>query len=150
MRFLGDIEARTDAKGRVFLPATFRKELQMGGEERIILRMDVFNSCLVLYPGSVWDQQMDEMRAKLDRWDRRQQMLYRQFVCNIVTLTLDSNGRFLIPERYRKCAKISHDVHFVGMGDVIEIWDPEMLDGSMLAQDEFADELEQQMTTNKE
>ena len=28
MRFLGNSEARTDAKGRVFLPAIFRKQLK--------------------------------------------------------------------------------------------------------------------------
>ena len=35
MRFLGNIEAKTDAKGRVFLPAGFRKVLQVAGEEVI-------------------------------------------------------------------------------------------------------------------
>ena len=38
MRFLGNIEAKVDAKGRVFLPSVFRKILQSGGEERIVLR----------------------------------------------------------------------------------------------------------------
>ena len=33
MRFLGNIEAKTDAKGRAFLPANFRKILQVSGEE---------------------------------------------------------------------------------------------------------------------
>ena len=31
MQLLGNIEARTDSKGRVFLPAAFRKELQTSG-----------------------------------------------------------------------------------------------------------------------
>ena len=50
MRFLGNIEAKTDAKGRVFLPATFRKVLQTGGEETLMMRKDVHQRCLVLYP----------------------------------------------------------------------------------------------------
>ena len=29
IRFLGNIEAKADAKGRVFIPATFRKQLQI-------------------------------------------------------------------------------------------------------------------------
>ena len=62
MRFLGNIEAKTDAKGRAFLPAVFRKVLQAGGEERLVLRKDVFQACLVLYPESVWNEQMDLMR----------------------------------------------------------------------------------------
>ena len=50
MRFLGNIEAKTDAKGRAFLPASFRKILQVSGEENLVLRKDVFQPCLVVYP----------------------------------------------------------------------------------------------------
>ena len=64
MRFLGNFEARCDAKGRVFLPAVFRKVLQGSGDERLVLRRDVFQSCLVLYPERVWNEQMDSLRAK--------------------------------------------------------------------------------------
>ena len=47
MRFLGNIEAKTDAKGRAFLPAVFRKVLQASGEENLVLRKDIFQQCLV-------------------------------------------------------------------------------------------------------
>ena len=53
IRFLGNIEARADAKGRVFIPATFSKQLQAVSEERLIMRKDVFQDCLTLYPESV-------------------------------------------------------------------------------------------------
>ena len=46
MRFLGNIEAKTDAKGRAFLPSVFRKVLQASGEENLVLRRDVFQPCL--------------------------------------------------------------------------------------------------------
>lgn len=51
--FLGNIEVRADAKGRVFIPATFRKQLQAASEERLIMRKDVFQDCLTLYPERV-------------------------------------------------------------------------------------------------
>ena len=35
-------------------PATFRKQLQAASEERLVLRKDVYQDCLVLYPESVW------------------------------------------------------------------------------------------------
>ena len=54
IQFLGNIEAKADAKGRVFIPATFRKQLQAASEERLVLRKDVYQDCLVLYPESVW------------------------------------------------------------------------------------------------
>ena len=50
MRFLGNIEAKTDAKGRAFLPAVFRKVLNASGEESLVLRKDIFEPCLVLSP----------------------------------------------------------------------------------------------------
>lgn len=122
MRFLGNIEAKTDAKGRAFLPSTFRKVLQASGEERLVMRKDVFQSCLVLYPESVWNGQMDELRMKLNRWNKAHQEVFRQFVSEVEIVTLDGNGRFLIPKRYMAMANIQQDVKFIGMGDTIEIW----------------------------
>lgn len=62
MRFIGNIEAKTDAKGRAFLPAVFRKVLQASGEEGLVLRKDVFQNCLVLYPESVWNERLDLLK----------------------------------------------------------------------------------------
>ena len=145
MRFLGNIEAKTDAKGRAFFPSQFRKVLQAGGEERLVMRGDVFQSCLVIYPESVWNEQMDMMRSKLNRWDRKEQMIFRQFVTNVELLTLDGNGRFLIPGRYRKLANIGQEISFVGLGDTIEVWNPESLNNSMMSQEDFGNELESLM-----
>lgn len=131
MRFLGNIEAKTDAKGRAFLPAQFRKVLAASGEDMLVLRQDVFENLLVLYPQSVWNQLMDDMRARLSRWDRQQQMAYRTFVSNVMELSIDGNGRILIPRNFLEAAGIRQSVRFVGMGDTIEIWpanDLELMD----------------------
>ena len=77
MRFLGNIEAKIDAKGRAFLPASFRKVLQAEKEERLVLRKDVFQPCLVLYPETVWNEQMDAMRQRLNRWNKQHQQVNR-------------------------------------------------------------------------
>lgn len=122
MRFLGNIEAKVDDKGRVFLPAAFRKVLQQSGVEGLVLRKDVFQSCLVLYPQTVWDAQLDVLRSRLSRWNSRHQQLFRQFVADAETVTLDGNGRFLIPRRYLRMASIRQAVKFIGMDDTIEIW----------------------------
>ncbi len=97
MRFLGTIDSKTDAKGRVFLPASFRKVLSTAGAERLVLRKDIFQPCLVLYPESVWNQMLDSLRARLNRWNRQDQMVFRQFVSDVEPVALDGNGRFLIP-----------------------------------------------------
>lgn len=122
MRFLGNIEAKTDVKGRVFLPATFRKVMQSSGEDQLVMRKDVFQDCLVLYPGSVWNQQMDSLRSRLNRWNKQHQQIFRQFVSDVEVLTLDASGRMLIPRRYLEMAGIQQQVRFLGVGDTIEIW----------------------------
>lgn len=150
MRFLGNIEAKVDAKGRAFLPATFRKVLQAGGEERLVLRKDVFQSCLVLYPESIWNEQMDLMRQRLNRWNRQQQQVYRQFVSEVELLTLDGNGRFLIPKRYQRMATIEQDIKFVGMGDTIEIWSVSKAEENQMKPEEFGAALEVLMAGSNE
>ena len=146
MRFLGNIEAKTDAKGRAFLPATFRKVLQAGGDERLVLRKDVFQPCLVLYPESVWNEQMDALRSRLNRWNKQHQQLFRQFVSEVELLTLDGNGRFLIPKRYLRMADIIQDIKFVGMGDTIEIWSNKKAEELQMKPEEFGEALEELMT----
>ncbi|MBR1546907.1 MAG: division/cell wall cluster transcriptional repressor MraZ [Prevotella sp.] len=145
MRFLGNIEAKTDAKGRAFLPATFRKVLQAGGEERLILRKDVFQPCLVLYPESVWNEQMDAMRQRLNRWNKQHQRVFRQFVSEVELVTLDGNGRLLIPKRYQRMADIEQDIKFVGMGDTIEIWGIQKAEEQSMSPEEFGNALEELM-----
>ena len=150
MRFLGNIEAKTDAKGRAFLPATFRKVLQGGGDERLVLRKDVFQPCLVLYPESVWNEQMDALRSRLNRWNKQHQQVFRQFVSEVELLTLDGNGRFLIPKRYLRMADIIQDIKFVGMGDTIEIWSNKKAEELQMKQEEFGQALEELMTTEEQ
>lgn len=149
MRFLGNIEAKTDAKGRVFLPSAFRRQLQSATESCFIMRKDTYQNCLVLYPGNVWNEQMNELRARLNRWNAKHQMLFRQFVADVEIVTLDGNGRFLIPKRYLKLANIDQEVRFIGMDDTIEIWAKEALEQPFLDIEIFGKELEEIMGNNK-
>ena len=142
MRFLGNIEARTDAKGRAFLPATFRKMLQTSGSETLVLRKDIFQDCLVLYPENVWNEQMDALRSRLNRYNAQHQQIFRQFVSEVEIVTLDGNGRFLIPKRYLAMTGIQQDVKFIGMGDTIEIWAGGKVEESQMDSDEFGQALE--------
>ena len=134
-----------DVKGRAFLPAVFRKVLQAGGEEQLILRKDVFQPCLVLYPERVWNEQMDLLRSRLNRWNSRQQQVFRQFVSEVELVTLDGNGRFLIPKRYQRMADIEQDIKFVGMGDTIEIWSTRKAEDLQMKPEGFGKALEELM-----
>ena len=142
MRFLGNIEAKTDAKGRAFLPAVFRKVLQALGEETLVLRKDVFQSCLVLYPESVWNARLDMLKQQLRPWKPAHQQIFRQFVSEAEVVTLDGNGRFLISKRLQRVAGITQDIQFIGMDDTIELWAPQDLQKTLRTDEDFSREFE--------
>ena len=146
MRLIGNIEAKVDAKGRAFLPATFRKVLSASGEEGLILRKDVFQPCLVIYPESVWNEQMDTLRSRLNRWNAEHQRIFRQFVSDAEILNLDSNGRFLISKRQLTQTGINQNIKFIGMGDCIEIWNNDTCTAQMKDPEEFSNILQEMMS----
>lgn len=110
-----------------------------------MLRKDVHESCLVLYPESVWNEQMDMMRQRLNRWNRQQQQIFRCFVSDVELLTLDGNGRFLVPRRFQEMAGIVQSVRFIGVGDTIEIWAVNDNENEMMDEAAFGSALEELM-----
>ena len=150
MRFLGNIEAKTDTKGRAFLPAVFRKVLQASGEENLVLRKDIFQKCLVLYPESVWNERLDMLKNQLRLWKQTHQQMFRQFVSEAEVVNLDGNGRFLISKRLQKVADIQQDIQFIGMDDTIEIWAPQNLELTLKSEEDFGKEFEQIMNTDND
>ncbi|MDR0892965.1 MAG: division/cell wall cluster transcriptional repressor MraZ [Mediterranea sp.] len=145
IRFLGNIEAKADAKGRVFIPAAFRKQLQAAAEERLILRKDVFQECLTLYPESVWNEELNELRGRLNKWNSRHQQIFRQFVSDVEIVAPDGNGRILIPRRYLQICHIESDVRFIGIDSKMEIWAKERAEQPFMAPEEFGAALEEIM-----
>jgi MraZ protein len=168
MKFIGTTEAKVDSKGRVFLPAMFRRVLasspenngeegvkdktgsaevknSSGGEMSLIMRKDLFEDCLVLYTEQTWEQRMNELTSRLSVWSRHDQALKRRFSADAEWLTLDNNGRMLLPKRYLKMAGIEGEVTFIGMDDTIEIWASSKLKEHQESED-FAAEIEKVMT----
>lgn len=145
LQFLGNMEAKADAKGRIFVPAIFRKRLQSEGEEFLVLRKDIFQECLVLYPGSVWEKEIETLRGRLNKWNKEQQQIFRQFVLDAERLEMDANGRVLIPKRYLQMVSIESDVRFLGMDETIEVWAKEKLEKPLVDPDEFSSKLQQLM-----
>ena len=143
MRFLDNIEAKTDEKGRVFLPASFRKILQTSSEEKLVMRKDVFQDCLVLYPESIWFKTQTELRQRLNKWNARQQAVFRQFVSDAEVVIPDGNGRILIPRRYLQMAGIRDEVRFIGMDNTIEIWAKERAELPFMEAEDFSQALQE-------
>jgi MraZ protein len=142
--FIGNIDAKVDAKGRVFVPADFRKILQLTGDKRLILRKDIYEDCLVLYPVPVWEDELSTLRGKLKKYGRKARQIYRKFIQDSELLEMDSNGRILIPKRYLQLAGINANIRFMGMDQTIEIWSPDRLPGHAASdEDDFEQFMDQ-------
>lgn len=148
MRFTGNIDAKTDTKGRVFLPAAFRKILLAAGEASLVLRKDVFQKCLILYPESIWNQQVDMIAARTSAFDRKGREVLRRFVAGAEYITPDSNGRILLTKRNLQAAEIKNDIRFIGVDNTIEIWARETVE--QWEAEDFGDELELLMRPEQE
>ena len=145
MRFIGNIDAKVDEKGRVFVPSTFRKILQQEQVEKLILRRDVFQRCLVLFPLDIWNAQVDAIAARTNLFDRRGREALRKFVAGAEVITPDSGGRILLPRRYMDEADIQNEVRFIGMDNTIEIWSRKAAEALQNEGDALGDALESMM-----
>ena len=150
MRFTCNIDAKVDEKGRVFVPSSFRKILQKEEELGLILRRDIFQRCLVLYPQQVWDEQVDAITAKTSMFDRNGRNALRQFVAGAEAVSLDSGGRILIPKRYLEEAGIKNDVRFIGVDNTIEVWNKQDAEALLGQPEALADCLEEMMNATQE
>lgn len=145
MQFLGSIDAKIDAKMRVFVPANFRKVLQAEAQSVLVLRKDIFQDCLVLYPLEVWNNEVQRLRERLSRWDKSQQQLFRQFVVDVERLEIDSSGRILIPKRYLQMIGVMSEIQFLGVDNTIEIWGKNQLTETLVAPEDFGTEIQRIM-----
>ena len=124
--FLGKIDAKLDAKGRVFVPSVFRKVLSEEERERVVVRMEADEKYLLVYPESVWNRQVVELQSKLNEWDPEDQMLLMQFVGDAEVLEFDAQGRVLLPKRLQMRMGLENEIVFVGMVDKIAMWSKSM------------------------
>lgn len=150
MRFTGNIDAKVDEKGRVFVPSSFRKILLREESQGLILRRDVFQRCLVLFPQEVWDEQVNAITARTNMFDRQGRDALRRFVAGAESITLDSGGRMLIPRRYLEESGIQNEVRFIGVDNTIEIWNRQAADALLNEPDTLADALEGMMSEEGE
>ena len=139
--FLGKIDAKLDAKGRVFVPSVFRKVLSEEEKERIVVRMEADEKYLLVYPESVWNKQVMELQSKLNEWDPEDQMLLMQFVGDAEMLDFDAQGRVLLPKRLQSRLGGDSELVFVGMVDRIALWSKSKYDEQFAMKDKLSERL---------
>ncbi len=137
--FIGKYEAKADVKGRIFIPSAYRKLLPDGEREKVVMRRDAENECMILYPEHVWNAKVEQLKATLDEWNPADQMLLMQFVADAEWLDIDSQGRVLIAKRHLQSISVENsELLFVGMIDRFAVWGKNRYEQSKMSQTEFA------------
>ena len=148
--FIGNIEARLDAKGRVFIPASYRKILAEMGSGHIVMRRDTDNECIIFYPEHVWHAKVSQLRQALDEWDPEDQLILMQFMSEAEILDMDSQGRVLLQKKHLEMINAEQDAQFVGMLDRFALWNPEVFAAKQLPTQDLASRIRMKMKTKNQ
>jgi MraZ protein len=118
--FLGQYHHTIDEKGRVTFPSRFRELLVDGAyvtkgfdQNLTVMTTARFN---LLY----------ERINKMNMTDPNFRSLRRFMFSMAAKVDFDAAGRFLIPQALKEAAHLNGEAVVVGVGDDIEIWDPEL------------------------
>ena len=141
---IGTYECKVDAKGRLMLPTSLKK--QLGSlEEGFVLKRSVFQPCLELFPMSEWNKMMLKIN-KLNRFVKKNNDFIRRFTAGVKIVDIDATGRLLIPKDLVVFATIEKDIVLNSAINIIEIWDKDKYENAIEnATDDFADLAEEVM-----
>ena len=115
--FIGEFRHNLDNKGRLAIPAKFRKNL---APKAIITRG--LDNCLFIYPQKDWESLLQKlMNLPLSQANSR--AFARFMLAGAAEIELDSQGRILIPDYLRKFANLNKKSIIAGLNNRIEIWD---------------------------
>jgi len=106
-----------DEKGRVSVPAQFRRQLP---KEGLYLGKGMEGS-LVLYPPEKWEQVRQGL-SLLSRNSRKNRDIIREVSQYIRPVNIDGQGRITIPGDLIDVSGMTHEIVFLGMLDSIELW----------------------------
>ena len=148
-RFRGESHHKVDAKGRVSIPASFRRVLEAGDPEwteglnpnLVIVYGDHRRSYLECYTMQAISE-VDDKIASLPRGSIERRMLQRMFHGQSFPTNVDETGRLVLPAKLRAKIDIENEAFFIAAGDTFQIWKPETYEEDELAKTEaWLDEL---------
>lgn len=122
--FRGRYQHSLDAKGRLALPAAFRKILQENGESDLVITRHPDLPCLVAYPQTAWAELEGRLEAMED-FDEGYEALLHLLVAEAHDCSLDKLGRVILPAEHRAHAELDREVWVAGALKQFRIWSPE-------------------------
>jgi MraZ protein len=120
--FIGEYAHNLDEKGRLAIPAKFRSELKKGA---VVTRG--LDNCLFLYTQKEWQLLADKL-ATLPISQSKSRAFARLMLAGAMDVTLDKQGRIILPEYLRKFASMKKKIIIAGLYNRLEIWDEQVWD----------------------
>ncbi len=146
-QFLGEYEVKVDAKNRVALPAALKKQLD-GIDQFVISR--ALDHCLNFYPIDAWREVESELN-KLNPFVKKERDFARFVRGGATEVSLDGQGRILLPKRLMNYAEISNEIIILGNGTLFEMWDLAIYEESLsIDPEDFSALAEEVMYTEPE
>jgi MraZ protein len=124
--FKGQYENAIDEKGRVAIPAKMRRALKPEANETFTATRG-FEQCVFLYPLDRWEV-MEEAFMELNPYQRETRDFVRTITRWAEDVTLDRQGRIVLPRRLMDFAGLDGAAVIIGSLDRIEIWDPKVFE----------------------
>lgn len=129
--FTSEYSCKLDAKGRLVLPAKIKGNLPESSGNELVLRRG-FEPCLTLYPMVEFKKIFSKISG-LNEFNEEYRLLQRNFFRGNSTVELDGTGRFLIPKTMLTYASLEKEAIVVGMGNRVEIWNPELYEQYLIS-----------------
>ncbi len=123
---IGSFDHMLDAKGRVFIPAKWRETV---GDTLIVtvgLLETQTEKCLYGMSVEEWERFSHKL-STLPVTDTSGQAIRRRLYASAAACEIDKQGRILIPAQLRELTGLMKDATLIGVGDRVEIWNPESL-----------------------
>ena len=149
-RFRGESHHKVDTKGRVSIPASFRRVLEASDPnwreatdtpELVIVYGDHRRNYLECYTIEAIEE-VDEKIDALPRGSMERKMLQRLFHGQSFPTTVDETGRLVLPAKLRQKIDLTGEAFFIAAGDTFQIWKPETYESEELDRTEaWLDEL---------
>ena len=136
--FIGDYDCKVDEKGRVLFPSALRKQITSAAPDRFVVKKDIYEECLVLFPMEEWERQNALIRKNTNPYNKEHNQFLREFYRGTAEVSLDASGRLLFSKRLFEMVGIEKDVVFAGMNGKIEIWAKSKYDGAQMPSGDFA------------
>ena len=142
-RFRGEGHHKVDSKGRVSVPASFRRVLEAAdanwteglNPELVIVYGDHRRHFLECYTLAAINEVDDKIDA-LPRGSMERRMLQTLFLGQSFPTTVDETGRLVLPAKLRRKIDLDAEAFFIGAGDTFQIWKPETYEVEELARTE--------------